>query len=77
MLIKCIYLAIIYLSACTLIKYHGLNFVEYQMWNLAPLIILASLNKSEKCKGNFHIFIGDSESESPVFWSIKIGRYYT
>ena len=48
--------------------------IEYQMWSLAPLIILASLNKSEKCKGDFHIFIGDSEFESPVFGSIKIGR---
>ena len=30
---------------------------------------------SEKCEGDFHIFNGDSES--PVFWSIKIGRNYT
>ncbi len=28
---------------------------------------------SEKCEGDFHIFNGDSESESPVFWNIKIG----
>jgi hypothetical protein len=45
--------------------------IEYQMWSLATLIILASLNKSEKCKGDFHIFIGDSKFESPVFWSVK------
>ncbi len=70
MLIKCIYIAINYLTNCTLIKYHGLNIVEYQMWSMAPLIILASLNNSEKCKGDFHIFIGDSEFESPFFWSI-------
>ena len=67
MLIKCIYIAINYLSICTLKKYHGLNIVEFQMWSMAPLIILASLNKSEKCKGDFHIFNGDSESESPIF----------
>ena len=70
-------MAISYLSTYTLKKYNGSNIVEYQMWSLTPLIILASLNNSEKCKGNFHIFIGDSESESPIFWSIKIGRYYT
>ncbi len=70
-------MAISYLSTYTLKKYNGSIIVEYQMWSLTPLIILASLNKSEKCKGDFHIFIGDSEFESPVFWSIKIGRNYT
>ena len=32
---------------------------------------------SEKCEGDFHIINGDSESESPVFWNIKMGRIYT
>jgi len=77
MLIKCIYIVFIYLCTCTLKKYHGLNIVEYQMWNLAPLKILSILNKSEKCEGDFHIFNGDSEFESQVFWKIKIGRNFT
>jgi hypothetical protein len=47
------------------------------VWILAPLKILAILNKSEKCEGGFHIFNGDSEFESPVFGNIKIGRNYT
>ncbi len=50
--------------------------IEYQMWSLTPLIILASLNNSEKCIGEFHIFNGDSDCESPIFWCIKIGRNY-
>jgi hypothetical protein len=53
-------------------KNYGSNFVEYQMWKLAPLKILAILNKSEKCEGDFHIFNGDSGSGSPIFWNIKI-----
>ncbi len=65
------------MSTCTIKKHHCSNIVEYQMWNLAALKILASLNKSEKCKGDFHIFNGDSEFESPVFWKIKMGRNFT
>ena len=61
------------MSHYTLNKHHVSNIVEYQMWKLAVLKILAILNKSEKCEGDFHIFNGDSDSGSPIFWNIKIG----
>jgi hypothetical protein len=47
------------------------------MWDQAMLNIEENSFMSEKCEGDFHIFNGDSESESPVYLNIKIGRNYT
>ena len=55
------------MSKYKLNNHRVLNIIEYQMWKLVPLKILAILNKSEKCEGDFHIFNGDSDSESPIF----------
>jgi len=65
------------MSTCALKKHYGSHIVEYQMWKAAPLNIFAILNNSEKCEGDFHIFNGDSDSGSPIFWNIKIGRNFT
>jgi hypothetical protein len=47
------------------------------MWDQDLLNIEVNSFMSEKCEGDFHIFNGDSESESPVFWDLKMGRNYT